>query len=285
MRFVKHMTNSRRDPEIASLIAECGIEGYGFYWLLVEVVAEAMKGTDQPEATYPLTQWAHLLHSHHHRVSKYLGKLGVTPLVRVEYVEGKVRVIIPNILKIRDDHKANSPKSPTIDIELEKELEKEEEPPTPLQASDEALDSLHALRESVENKPAPKRKLASKPDQDQQTAWFSDWWPDYWRKDEKADAEKAFRKLVTSEQIYSDLRAATQRQTAEMLAREKKFRPLPATYLNRKPWLNEPEDSPQPITPQKPAVDQFGFTAAADRLFLELVMRDSPEFAAKGFMH
>ncbi len=112
MRWFKHLSKARRDEKIAALMADCGIEGYGFYFLLCEVVAETLEKDGVPSLTYTLPQWSHALYSHHHRVSKYLGKLRVTGLCEVSEVEGKIRVTIPNLLKYRDEYAGKSRHSP-----------------------------------------------------------------------------------------------------------------------------------------------------------------------------
>lgn len=104
MRWLKHLSCAHRDEKITELISECGLEGYGFFWLLCEVVAESMDKSDRCELTHPLPQWSHLLYSHHHRVSKYLGKLQVIGLCEVSNGDGNIRVAIPNLLKYRDEY-------------------------------------------------------------------------------------------------------------------------------------------------------------------------------------
>ena len=113
MRWFKHMTCSGEDERLSELIAEHGLEAYGFWWRLLEVVAGRMeKGSEKCSATYPLPAWSRLLYCHHHKVGKYLGKLGVMGMVTVRYEEGngssKIEVTIPNLLKYRDEYSKKS---------------------------------------------------------------------------------------------------------------------------------------------------------------------------------
>jgi hypothetical protein len=107
MRWLKHLTAAHRDERLAAFLDEYGLEGYGFWWLLLEVVGHAVKG-DQCEVTYSLPQWSRLLYSHHHRVSKYMGSLHRSGLVIAENVDGKWRVSVPNLLKYRDEYARKS---------------------------------------------------------------------------------------------------------------------------------------------------------------------------------
>lgn len=99
----------------------------------MEVVSEQCTG-DKCSATYSLTHWSRLLYSHHNKVSKYLGKLGVIGIVTVESIESKIRVTIPNLLKYRDEYSrksgANQDKLPSKKEMENKEVQKEINPTT-----------------------------------------------------------------------------------------------------------------------------------------------------------
>lgn len=158
MRWFKHMTDSSYDERLADLIAECGLEAYGFWWRLLEIVACQMnKNSEKCSATYTLSKWSQLFYCHHHKVTKYFGRLAGLPpgypiatppltipftpellgggkgMVTLEYVEGKIRVTIPNLLKYRDEYSKKSGVSPesvrskkqNTDTEADTEIEKE----------------------------------------------------------------------------------------------------------------------------------------------------------------
>jgi len=119
MRWFKHMTNSRNDEKLAELLATHGLEGYAFWWLLLEVIGAAVEKDHGPELTYPITQWALALHSHPNRVRKYLvalgseaGSGGCSLLVADNLPDGRIRVQIPNLLKYRDEYSRKSGHSP-----------------------------------------------------------------------------------------------------------------------------------------------------------------------------
>ncbi len=61
------------------------------------------------------------------------------------------------------------------------------------------------------------------------------------------DARAAFGKHVTNETRFNEIMVATRGQTAGMLAKEQRFRPLGATWLNGERWHDEIGDrQPQP---------------------------------------
>lgn len=141
MRWVKHMTASHTDEKLCAVLDELGLEGYGFWWMLVEIVAGQINPKESKcSVTYSLPQWSRYLYCHHNKVSKYLGNLQGNGLVTVETIEGRVRVTIPNLLKYRDEYTRKSGQSPdnglTINTDTEAdtntntdtETDKKEEP-------------------------------------------------------------------------------------------------------------------------------------------------------------
>lgn len=113
MKWFKHMTDSQDDEKLSDLIAEGGLEAYGFWWRLLEIVASQMgKDGEKCSATYSMARWSQLLYCHHHTVGKYIGKLQVRGMVRGEVELGKgyskLTVTIPNLLKYRDEYSKKS---------------------------------------------------------------------------------------------------------------------------------------------------------------------------------
>ena len=52
MKWFKHLSTARNDEKIARLEDKCGLEGYGFYFKMLELVAESVDQTDRFEVTY-----------------------------------------------------------------------------------------------------------------------------------------------------------------------------------------------------------------------------------------
>jgi hypothetical protein len=169
MRWFKHMTNTMDDEKIAKLVSESGIEAYGFYWAIIELVAKQIeKGSDKCSVTYPLPYLSRQLYLHHNRVSNLLGKLQVTGLILLgkSEVDGGVNFTIscPNLLKYRDEYASrrakNRDKLPTksrqtpeqetdTDTDTDTDTEAEENYPPPLKAQTIYADLLKALDKIV----------------------------------------------------------------------------------------------------------------------------------------
>lgn len=130
MRWFKHMTNSWGNQKLSRLVDTCGIEGYGFWWRLLEIIAANTEKGAMPEVEYSVSHWCRLMGIHHHKFRKLLhageecglyslstpalpqgyphSNSGVTP----KYDQSKYRVKIDNILKYRDEYSRKSGQTP-----------------------------------------------------------------------------------------------------------------------------------------------------------------------------
>jgi hypothetical protein len=79
--------------------------------------------------------------------------------------------------------------------------------------------------------------------------WFSEFWEKYPRKVAKLAAQKAFKKHVTSEEIFHQVMRGLEAQLPK-LTRDLTFCPYPASWLNKGHWNDEPE-APARAGPQQ----------------------------------
>ena len=64
MKWFKHDTSSSRTEKLAMLKATRGLEGYGFYWNVLEIIAESAGKTGASasgSACFPLQTWCGLI--------------------------------------------------------------------------------------------------------------------------------------------------------------------------------------------------------------------------------
>jgi hypothetical protein len=124
MRWIKHLTRTHLDEAVSAFIAQWGLELYGFYWLIMEILGEAMDESDRYEVTHSLSQWSHLCCCHPNKFLKHLGNLGgvsisavgvtarvpmqVPPVVTVTWREGRITVGCRNLLELRDEYSKKS---------------------------------------------------------------------------------------------------------------------------------------------------------------------------------
>lgn len=105
MRWFKHMTASADDEKLSRLKDAFGLEGYGFWWSVTEIVA-AKLGDDEGEtfAEFSPKKWGNSLGispKKFQMLAEFCANLG---LFSIEYSENLIRVNMPNILKYRDEY-------------------------------------------------------------------------------------------------------------------------------------------------------------------------------------
>ena len=107
---------AKDDEKIVELLAIGGLEAYGFYWAVIELIARQMgEKSDKCSVTYPLPYLSRQLYCHHNKATNLLGKLQVTGLIDVNKIEvdGRVnfRLTCPNLLKYRDEYTTKKTKN------------------------------------------------------------------------------------------------------------------------------------------------------------------------------
>lgn len=97
------MTLTRSDERVAAYIAECGMEGYGFFWVVLETVALAMDKTGKCDVCYPLTYWVTQGQLHRTKVRKYFDVLQKNKLIELNLSSSFIGVKIIKIFDRRND--------------------------------------------------------------------------------------------------------------------------------------------------------------------------------------
>lgn len=127
MKWFKHFTDSDKSESISTLIGKEGITGYGRWFRLLEIVASRMeRGSDRCDAEYPMAWWCEKLQASPMEAWKFfktceaLFQISVqtddqtaikcrSSRVQVRHMtRSKIRVVIPNLLKRRDEYCSKS---------------------------------------------------------------------------------------------------------------------------------------------------------------------------------
>lgn len=77
MRWMKHLTRSHLDEKMTVLLNDCGLEGYGFFWLLCEIVAEQ-------SGFQSATEWRKQLGVSRQKLVRLLAALSEQGLISIE---------------------------------------------------------------------------------------------------------------------------------------------------------------------------------------------------------
>lgn len=95
-----------------------------------------------------------------------------------------------------------------------------------------------------EPEPIPEPEPEPKPPQDD--LWFAEAWGHCWRKEDKADSQKAYRKYVKSQSTHEAVVRRMKLYAPIYLQRERERRPLLASWFGKQRHLEDPPDSDQP---------------------------------------
>lgn len=118
MRWLKHLSTAHNDDEVDLLLEECGAEGYGAYWLIIEDIAGPMEaGKMEPSAIHSDAKWASLCRVHHLTWKSLKLKLGRKLLLITPMADGRVKIAAPNILKYKDEYSRKSGQTPALSRE------------------------------------------------------------------------------------------------------------------------------------------------------------------------
>jgi len=104
MKWFKHDTKAHTDEKIRELILECGLEGYGFYMMILELVAEKLDEKRVPEIEISVRLLAEKARMKRATVTRLLARCSAATLFVTSYTDLKVRINCPNLLHHLDNH-------------------------------------------------------------------------------------------------------------------------------------------------------------------------------------
>lgn len=120
MRWFKHISDAAEDEKLARILVEFGPEGYGIWWLIVEIVARQMDKTDRHHASYPLSIWVKKTGVYHHKkLRAVIQSLHNLCLISAQCMDNLcimselsmrnvLTISIPKLLNLRDEYTKKS---------------------------------------------------------------------------------------------------------------------------------------------------------------------------------
>lgn len=89
---------------MARLVSELGLEGYGFYWLILETVAGRIEaGSNCTQVTYPVAFWRKITGLSPKKLRNFAEICSKIGILSAEFSENSLTINMPNILKYRDE--------------------------------------------------------------------------------------------------------------------------------------------------------------------------------------
>lgn len=108
MRWFKHMTDSWTDEKLASLTAEFGLEIYGFWWRILEIVAKQMDKTSRTNCNYSVKVWAKFCGISAKKFKKFAKILEGKKLIILKNSDYDFCIDVPNLMKFKDEYASKS---------------------------------------------------------------------------------------------------------------------------------------------------------------------------------
>ena len=104
MRWFKHLTSTRNDPDMKLVFAEFGFEGYGVFFFILETIAENLDHTNIPEATMSVQQWCNSGAISPKKLQNILVFLSKYFCFSVKKDKKMITIKYPKLLKYRDEY-------------------------------------------------------------------------------------------------------------------------------------------------------------------------------------
>lgn len=217
MRWFKHLTRTWEDEKITRLVELGGIEAYGFYWRMVEIVAAKIEENSSPDCRHSSKTWARLcnvLANRWLRLAQLSAKCG---LFTLDSCEGLFKVEIPTILKYRDEYSKKRGKAETKTPDKLRTISGE----TPEQEQKQIQKQIQKKKSSLSDKP------------DDLPPGFDDFWAIYPRRDGKQAAAKTYAARLKGGAKPEEILTAAKNYAAHCEAKktERHYIKLPKTFL------------------------------------------------------
>jgi hypothetical protein len=103
MRWFKHLVNSWDDEKIASIVSEHGLEIYGFWWRILEIIGKQMDASPKTFCQYSVKTWAKFAGVSAIKFMKFADKLEEKKLIILKNHGNELMIDVPNMVKFRDE--------------------------------------------------------------------------------------------------------------------------------------------------------------------------------------
>ena len=129
MKWFKHLTCAFDDEKLSAVVDELGMEGYGFWWRILEVVAEKLDENGDCSCTFSAKKWGDFFGFSAKKFEKFVIIFQKNKLFEVIFFEKCICVNIPNLLKFRDEWSRKKDRNSGVSPETlrSKEEDKEED--------------------------------------------------------------------------------------------------------------------------------------------------------------
>lgn len=122
MRWMKHATNASQDEKLALLVSAGGLEAYGFYWRIMEILASHIEDISDISVAFPVKTWSSLLGVSTRKFKSLLevcSKFGVFDQYLTNISENPViRIACSSLLCMADEYTARKASHKNRGVEM-----------------------------------------------------------------------------------------------------------------------------------------------------------------------
>lgn len=115
MRWFKHLSTASNIEDISEMIELYGVESYGVWCIIQELVATQMDKTDKCSVRYSLRKWAKSCHISAKKFKKVVSFLSESGEISIEICENNtdfLKIKCSNLLNLRDEYSKKSRQPP-----------------------------------------------------------------------------------------------------------------------------------------------------------------------------
>lgn len=269
MKWFKHMSASWEDEKLSRIVDEAGLEGYGFWWRMVEIVASKVDENNITLVTFSLKKWCSLFVVRPQKLRRLLTLCEDCGMFKSVSDGDMITVDIPNILKYRDEwtkkKASKKPKTPESLPSKEEDTDTEEDTEniyTPKLPSSSPAKIPRKTSTSVEGRTQSeqefyltkrKRKLTGK-----RLEAFNRFWEAFGHKLGKSEAADAFLDIPEiTNSLMEQILTAARREAVERphILASGRTPIYPQGWLSARRWEDEP--SPDALHTQPQSLEEM----------------------------
>ena len=105
MRWIKHLTAAHIDQDMQDLLARFGAEGYGVYWMILELIGSQLDHkTNDPSYRLTFKKWAESCSTSVQKFKKIVNFLSDSGKLFLENGDIFLTIRCPKMLEYRDEY-------------------------------------------------------------------------------------------------------------------------------------------------------------------------------------
>lgn len=219
MKWFKHQSDSYSNLKHQHVLSEHGLEGYGLYWICIEMIAQQGEEYRIEKSKNWKRVLCYITRQKEEKIDEFLKTFAETRLIDKDAL-AQGDLYIPKMAENADDYTNRVRR-----------------------VSEPATDNVHLEQNRTDKKRIEQNRVAQ----------FEHLWNAYPNKKSKKKAMDIWAKINPSDKLFEKIMAGLERakQSKQWLKDDGQFIPHPTTWLNQERWNDEDAKSPAKPTNKK----------------------------------